>query len=185
MPTLVSTIGASDANSYLSIADADAIADSMVGTLSWTTATQTNKIRALISATSGLDTLRYIGHKASEEQALLWPRTYANCGDKNYNDEEIPREIELCTFDLAEALLSNPTLLRGSPTTEALVPGIPNRDLSRVKLDVLEVEWRTDRVNSTTKPITPLTVLPHLATILGCLTTSTTGTGSVLAVQRS
>lgn len=187
MPTIVATAGASNANSYLSVAGADSIADTMVGTLTWNTATSDNKIRALITATNGLETLGWIGTRATTTQALAWPRSDASCGDKSYTETEIPRELELATFDLANALLGDPTLLRSSPSSEALVAGVPNRDLKRLKLDVMELEWRTDVGNSTTEAVTPLTVLPHLATILGCLTTSTTrgGLGGVVAVQRS
>ncbi len=187
MPTLVATAGATNANSYLSVAGADSIADSMVGTLAWSSATEANKIKALITATNGLETLKWTGSRSSTTQALAWPRKEASCGDKTIGDDEIPRELELATFDLANALLGDPTLLRSSSSKEALVTGIPNRDLKRIKLDVMEIEWNTNVGNSTTEAVTPLTVLPHLATILGCLTTSTTrgGLGGVVSVQRS
>ena len=187
VPTLISTAGASDANSYLSVADADAIADGMVGTLAWSSALEADKIKALITATNGLETLRWIGSRATTTQALAWPRTDASCGDKTPASDAIPREVELATFDLANSLLGDPTLLRSAPSNTALVTGIPNRDLKRVKLDVMELEWNTNVGNSTTKAVTPLTVLPHLASILGCLTTSTTGggLGAAVPVQRS
>jgi hypothetical protein len=187
VPTLVATAGATNANSYLSVAGADSIADSMVGTLAWSSATEANKIKALITATNGLETLKWTGSRSSTTQALAWPRKEASCGDKTIGDDEIPRELELATFDLANALLGDPTLLRSSSSKEALVTGIPNRDLKRIKLDVMEIEWNTNVGNSTTEAVTPLTVLPHLATILGCLTTSTTrgGLGGVVSVQRS
>jgi hypothetical protein len=186
-PSIVATAGAANANSYLTVAGADSIANGMVGTLSWTTATSDNKARALITATNGLETLSWIGERSSSTQALNWPRTDASCGDKVIASDEIPRELELATFDLANDLLDHPALLKSSPTNDALVTGVPNRDLRRLKLDVMELEWRTDVASSTTKSVTPLTVLPHLATILGCLTTSTTraGIGSFRAVVRS
>lgn len=186
-PALVATAGASNANTYLSAAGADSIANGMIGTLAWSTATSDDKARALITATNGLETLAYIGARTSSEQALSWPRREASCGDKAPADDEIPREIELATFDLANALLTSPTLLRSADSSSALVPGVPNRDLKRVKLDVLELEWNVAAARSTTSAVTPLTVLPHLATILGCLTTSTTGggVGGVCAVVRS
>lgn len=185
-PAIVATAGASNANSYLTVAAADAIANGMIGTLSWSSATSDNKARALITATNGLETLSWLGERSSDTQALSWPRTDASCGDKTIADDDIPRELELATFDLANALLDNPALLRSAPSNESLVTGIPNRDLSRLKLDVLEIEWATGS-RSTTTATTPLTVLPHLATILGCLTTSTTrgGVGGVCAVVRS
>lgn len=186
-PAIVATAGAANANSYLSIAGADGIADSMLGTIAWSSATSDNKARALITATNGLDTLAYIGERTSATQALAWPRTGADCGDKAPASNAIPREVQLATFDLANALLGDPALLRSASSGEALVAGVPNRDLRRLKLDVLELEWRTDIAASTTSRVTPLTVLPHLATILGCLCTSSTGggLGGVCAVVRS
>ena len=185
-PAIVATAGASNANSYLTVAAADTIADGMIGTLAWTTASADNKARALITATNGLETLGWVGERSSTTQALSWPRSDASCGDKTITDDDIPRELELATFDLANVLLDNPTLLRSAPANESLVTGIPNRDLSRLKLDVLEIEWATGS-RSTTTSVTPLTVLPHLASILGCLTTSTTrgSVGGICAVVRS
>lgn len=185
-PAIVATAGASNANSYLTVAAADTIANGMIGTLAWTTASADDKARALITATNGLETLSWVGERSSDTQALSWPRSDASCGDKTIADDDIPRELELATFDLANALLDNPTLLRSAPANESLVTGIPNRDLSRLKLDVLEIEWATGS-RSTTTSVTPLTVLPHLASILGCLTTSTTrgSVGGVCAVVRS
>ena len=186
-PAIVATAGSANANSYLSVTNADTIANGMVGTLAWSTATSDDKARALITATNGLETLEWIGTRTSTTQALSWPRTDAECGDKTPASDDIPREIELATFDLANALLTTPTLLRSSNSSAALVPGVPNRDLQSLKLDVMEITWKTHSGNSTTEAVTPLTVLPHLATILGCLTTSTTrgGIGRICAVTRS
>lgn len=169
--TVTATVGASGANSYLSVAAADAIADLRLGTLSWDTATTDDKGRALIAATSGLDTLGYNGTRATETQALAWPRADVVCDGVTLPDDELPEPLLQATFDLAEALLTTPTLLR-SPTTggAALVPGVPNASLRRLKADVLELEWRTDV--SPVATVNPLSALPHLATLLGCLTTS-------------
>ena len=84
-------------------------------------------------------------------------------------------------------VVRQPRIVARCGSTGELVPGVPNRDLRRLKLDVLELEWRTDATRSTVSATTPLTVLPHLATILGCLTTSTTGGGvsGTIAVVRS
>lgn len=168
------TPGGASANSYLSIAAADAIADTMLGTLAWTSASENDKTRALITATRGLDTLEWIGHRTDPDQALDWPRTRATCGGTTYADDTIPEPLQYATFDLANALLTTPTLLQ-SPTGSggSLLPGVPNRDLARLKLDVVEVEWRTDVSAASQSIVSPLSALPHLATILGCLTTST------------
>lgn len=166
-------------NSYLTVAEADAIAATMLGTLKWLDATTTGTQRenALIQATLQLDTLGWVGTKTSSTQPLDWPRKDAKCGDKSYPDTVIPREVELATFDLAEGLLNDPALITGiggtggGSTPGELVPGVPNADLKRLKLDVMELEWRDGATGGGTIK-TPLSVMPHLASILGCLTTS-------------
>lgn len=170
------------ANSYLSVAEADAIAATMLGTLKWLdpATTTAQKENALIQATQQLDTLGWVGSRAATGQPLAWPRKDAKCGEKDYTSTVIPREVELATFDLAEALLGNPGLITGigsssgggGGTAGELVPGVPNKDLKRLKLDVMELEWRDNATSSGATIKTPLSVLPHLAGILGCLTTS-------------
>ena len=189
MPAAINaTTGSASANSYLTIAAADTIAESMLGTLAWTTATSDQKTRALITATRGLDTLTWIGDRATTTQALDWPRSNVSCDGVDYADDIIPEQIKYSTFDLANALLTTPTLLQSSTGTSAeIVPGVPNRDLARLKLDVMELEWRTDVSSASQAVVSPLSALPHLATILGCLTTSTIpgGTGRIMGRVRS
>jgi len=183
--SITATVGSASANSYLTIAAADTIAESMLGTLAWTTATTDQKTRALITATRGLDTLDWIGDRATTTQALDWPRTDASCGGIDYPDDEIPESVEYATFDLANALLTTPTLLQSpSGGSAALVPGVPNRDLRRLKLDVMELEFRTDISAASAAIVSPLSALPHLATILGCLTTSVIPGGMGRIVER-
>ena len=189
MPASIdATVGGASANSYLTIAQADTITESMLGTLAWTSASSDEKTRALITATRGLDTLDWIGYRTDSDQALDWPRSDAICGGVTYADDIIPEQIQYATFDLANALLGSPTLLQTPPASSAsLVPGVPNRDLSRLKLDVLELEWRTDISVASASIVSPLSALPHLATVLGCLTTSTIpgGMGRIVSRVRS
>ena len=178
--SLAKLAGSTVDNSYLSVAEADAIAGTMLGTLKWNDATTTtaDKEKALIQATLQLDTLSWVGTKAASTQPLDWPRKDAACGEKTYGDAAIPREVELSTFDLAEGLLNDPGLISGiggsggGGTPGELVPGVPNADLKRLKLDVMELEWRDGAAGSGVTIKTPLTVMPHLSSTLGCLTTS-------------
>ncbi len=186
MPAAIdATTGGASANSYLTIAAGDSIAESMLGTLAWNTATSDSKTRALITATRGMDTLAWIAERTSTTQALDWPRTGALCDGIGYAANIIPEPIKYATFDLANALLSVPTLLQTPPQSSTeLVPGVPNRSLTRLKADVLELEFRTDVSPASLAIVNPLSVLPHLATILGCLTTSTIPGGSSRVLGR-
>jgi hypothetical protein len=186
-PAIVTIPSDPTANSYLAIAEADLIAETMLGDQPWAAATADDKARALVTATNGMETLVYVGTRTVATQPLQWPRTDASCGDWTVNPLTIPYQVKLATFDVANALLTTPTLLKSQPTTSALIPGVPNYDLRRLKLDVMELEWRSDKRPSGLKPITPLTALPHLKAILGCLTTSSVGggPGTSISVARS
>jgi hypothetical protein len=181
--TVDASVGGAAANSYLTVAAADTIAEYRLGTLAWSTATTDNKGRALIQATTYLDQLGWVGTKATTTQALLWPRTDAECGEFSFAANVIPGPIQQATFDLANALLTTPDLVAGENTAlNELIPGIPNSDLKAATVDVISVEFRGGGA-----PIAKnaLTALPQLVGILGCLTTSTlaSGSGSIRAVR--
>lgn len=182
--TVVATAGASNANSYLSVAAADDLANLYLGTLSWASASTDNKGRALIMATRYLDELAYVGTKASTTQSLLWPRSEAECGDWTFTSSEIPQPIRQATFDLAEALLADSTALAGTGSGSAeLIPGIPNANLKRASVDVISVEFNSTQQAESKNA---LNVVPHLAQVLGCLCLSTPASAyGMLRVQRS
>ena len=179
MPSaIVATAGSADANSYLTLAASNSQADNSLAGTSWLAASTDNRTRALLSATTYIDTLSFIGDRSSNTQALAWPRTNFN-SDRTIASDEIPREIILATYDLAGTLLSNPTLF--TATAAALVPGVPNRDLQNLKLDVMELNWRPNLSSSATA-VSPLKLLPHLGIILADLLTGA-GPGVVRVVR--
>lgn len=165
--TVTATVGSASANSYLTVAAADDLANLTLGTLAWSSATTDNKGRALIMATRYLDELQWLGDKASTTQALLWPRTGAECGDWSFTDSEIPQPVKQATFDLAEALLGDSALLSGPGTgSTELIPGIPNANLKRARVDVIDVEFNGVQQAEAKNA---LNVVPHLKHVLGCL----------------
>lgn len=175
--SVVATAGASNANSYLSVAAADDLANLYLGTLNWASASTDNKGRALIMATRYLDELSFIGEKSATTQALLWPRTEAECGDWSFTSNEIPQPIKQATFDLAEFLLgsgNSDALLGSGASSGELIPGIPNANLKRARVDVIDVEFNTslqaDAKNA-------LNLVPHLKHVLGCLCTTSAASG--------
>ena len=180
--TVTATAGSASANSYLTVAQADDLANVYLGTLKWSSATTDNKGRALIMATRYLDQLDWIGSRASTTQALDWPRTDAECGEWSFTAAEIPDPIKAACFDLAEALLTTPTLLSTTgPGNAELIPGIPNASLKSARVDVIAVDFKDGAVPSSRNA---LNVVPSLRQTLGCLCTSVpVGTGNVRVVR--
>ena len=120
------TIGGASANSYLTLNDAQAIIDGFVedaDVTAWASATTDQKNRALYTATQRLDRERFLGARATDTQALQWPRTGVRKPDTYINtyavgfpfrittdyftDTEIPDQIKKAQVVLAVYLNNN------------------------------------------------------------------------------
>jgi hypothetical protein len=147
--TIDATAGGANANSYLTLADAQAIIDGMVedaDVTAWGSATDDQKNRALYTATQRLDRERFLGARATDTQALQWPRTgvrkpdtYVNTyatgfpfriSDDYFTDDEIPDQVKRAQVVLAVYLNNNKDGIGLS--------GL--EDYKRVKLGNIEVE---------------------------------------------
>ena len=124
--SITATAGAANANSYLTLTAAQAIVDGMVedaDVTAWASATTDQKNRALYTATQRLDRERFLGARATDTQALQWPRTgvrkpdtYVNTyatgfpfriSDDYFTDEEIPDQVKRAQVVLAVYLNNN------------------------------------------------------------------------------
>ena len=73
--TIISTPGAVDANSYLSLAEANEYLLPHTDASFWDALDDEQKKAAIVTATRTLDLLIYNGRKATQAQSLAWPRT--------------------------------------------------------------------------------------------------------------
>jgi hypothetical protein len=124
--TIDATPNGANANSYLTLADAQLIVDGMVqdaDVTAWAAATTDAKNRALYTATQRLDRERFIGARSTDTQALQWPRTGVRKPDTYintyavgfpfrittdyYTDTEIPDQIKKAQVMLAVYLNNN------------------------------------------------------------------------------
>ena len=124
--TIDATVGGANANSYLTLAAAQAIIDGWVeddDVTAWASATTDQKNRALFTATQRLDRERFLGARATDTQALQWPRTGVRKPDTYvntyavgfpfrittdyYTDTEIPDRIQYAQVVLAVYLNNN------------------------------------------------------------------------------
>jgi hypothetical protein len=128
--TIDATVGGANANSYLTLADANAIIDGLVesdAVVAWSAATTDQKNRALCTAAQRLDRERFLGARATDGQALQWPRsgvrkpdTYINTyavgfpfriTTDYYTESEIPTQVKQAQAYLATYLHSAPDAL--------------------------------------------------------------------------
>jgi hypothetical protein len=107
--------GKGDANSYLSVADADTYHTDHSGSADWSGAAAADKEKALRLATQYLD-VRYDGkwksRRSNSGQALAWPR--ANVEDADgyyYSSDELPQRLRDAAAELALRVIEGDTLL--------------------------------------------------------------------------
>jgi hypothetical protein len=125
--TIDATVGGANANSYLTLNNAQAIIDGFVqdaDVTAWASATTDQKNRALFTATQRLDRERFLGARATDTQALQWPRTGVRKPDTYintyavgfpfrittdyYTETEIPQQVQYAQVVLAVYLHNNP-----------------------------------------------------------------------------
>lgn len=107
MPTLDATVGGTDSNSYITVADATTYFDERLKPVDvWTNASSDDQIRALITSTRRLDAEDWEGVKVTTGQALDWPRYSATDEDgEEYDNAVIPQVVKDATCETALALL--------------------------------------------------------------------------------
>ena len=124
--TITATAGSASANSYLTLDAANAIVEGLVAdddVVAWDSSSNDNKNRALYTATIRIDRERFLGARASDTQALQWPRTGVRKPDTftstyttgfpyrvttdYYTDTEIPEQVKKAQVILAVYLNNN------------------------------------------------------------------------------
>jgi hypothetical protein len=112
---LVSTLGGTTSNSYVTLADATAYFVDRLDSSAWSDASIRQQQNALIMATMRLEAETYVGSKAYYTQRLQWPRysTFDRDGIV-YDYLTIPGIVQQATCELALALLREPALYESS-----------------------------------------------------------------------
>jgi hypothetical protein len=105
----VSTLGASNANSFLSVATATTLLGELpvsAGITAWIALTATQKEQTLVAATMSINPLRYKGRVATAEQSLSWPRLIKIDGRQLASDD-LPLDFEVAVAYMAAYLGSS------------------------------------------------------------------------------
>lgn len=99
---LNATLGASDANSYVTLAEANAYFEDRMHSSAWETS---DKEGLLITSSQMLDWyIKWKGTKSTTAQAMLWPRTDVMRPDGTViGDDELPPEIKTAVYEQALA----------------------------------------------------------------------------------
>lgn len=113
----VSTLGASDANSFVSVARASSLLTELPdspGVVSWLALTTAQKEKTLVAATMTINPLRWKGFIATADQSLAWPRKIKIDG-RRLPIDELPLDFEYAVSYMA-AFLTTTGGYTGIPT---------------------------------------------------------------------
>lgn len=129
------TPGGPAANSYVSLAEADAYFATRLNADAWAQAGQASPPRqeaALITATQRLDQEPFRGRRTYRDQALSWPRAGVRGADGlPMPPDEIPGDIKRAQMELALAML-----------TEDLLADTGLEGFERLRIGPIEIETR-------------------------------------------
>lgn len=132
------TVGAIDANSYVTVAEADAYFSDSFGKGLWASALPADKDALVISASRSLDQfITWSGQKTSDTQSMEWPRN--NAYDKTgrlYPNNVIPGPVRFAAFELAYYMLQNGGL------------SFAEQSVDRVKVGPVDVEFSEKSTDS-------------------------------------
>ena len=156
--TIDATLEGASANSYVTLAEADAYFETTPDDTNWANKTDDQKNRSLISATRFIDDFEFYGKRCTTTQALKWPRKDYKVDGVELACTLIPDEVKVGTFELARALANNTAALTGSKGTDGTY--------QEVKLGDLEVKYNENSLNPGMVN-TILDVFPWVTSYLG------------------
>lgn len=171
MATIDATVGGTSANSYVTLAEADAYWADHYHSSAWDALADDDKNKLLIMATRNLDNwVIWEGSRSDEEQALRLPRYgMTDCDNYQIDGDVIPTNVKYATHELAAHLISfNPS---AEPDTKGF---------SKIKVDVIELE--IDKMDRDSVTVIPDTV----SKLLECFgETRVRGGGMVVGLGRA
>ena len=172
--TIDATIKGANANSYVTLTEANSYFETVPDSSTWTDKTDDQKNRSLISATRWIDTFVFQGDRCDEDQALKFPRTNYQVDGVELACSAIPQNIKYAQFELARALANDTGAITGTTGKDG--------NFSEVKLGDIQVKYNTDS-QGTGSINNILDVYPWLQSYLGAYMLGGAGTFQLRAVR--
>ena len=172
--TINATVKGENANSYVTLAEANDYFDTSPDSSTWTNKTDDQKKRSLISATRWIDTLVFYGDRCDDGQALKFPRNNYQVDGVELACSKIPNNIKYAQYELARALANDTDAITGTTGKEG--------NISEAKLGDLEVKFNTTTQN-TGSVNNIMDVYPWLQSYLGAYMLGGAGSYQVRVVR--
>ena len=172
--TINATLSSASANSYVTLAEADAYFETVPDATTWDNKLDDARNRALIAATRWIDSFVFYGDRCDHGQALKFPRNNYQVDDVELACSAIPNNIKYAQYELARALANDTDAMTGNVGT--------NGNIAEAKLGDLEVKYNlasqgTGSVNNI------MDVYPWLQSYLGAYMIGGAGTFQMRAVR--
>ena len=156
--TIDATLSGASANSYVTLAAANTYFETVPDSSTWTSKTDDQKNRALISATRWIDGLSFYGDRCTTTQALKWPREDYKVDGIDLACTLIPDPIKTATYELARALANDTDAITGTTGTTGIY--------DQVELGELKVKYnKTSQTSGVINNV--FDVYPWLQSYLG------------------
>jgi len=172
--TINATVKGENANSYVTLAEANDYFDTSPDSSTWTNKTDDQKKRSLISATRWIDTFVFYGDRCDDGQALKFPRNNYQVDGVELACTKIPNNIKYAQYELARALANDTDAITGTTGKEG--------NISEAKLGDLEVKFNTTSQN-TGSVNNIMDVYPWLQSYLGAYMLGGAGSYQVRVVR--
>jgi hypothetical protein len=135
---------AKSVNSYATVAEAELYFENRIDVAAWVSAPEAEKAKALVTATSELDQMKWLGVAASAEQPLAFPRSGEYLDPRlgfnvNFKSIGAPDRILKACYELAYHLLNNDGVLDETG-------GVTNLEISGIVLSEIRNTKRTPAV---------------------------------------
>jgi len=134
--TIDATIKGANANSYVTLTEANSYFETVSSSSTWTDKTDDQKNRSLIESTRWIDTLVFYGDRCDSGQALKFPRNNYQVDGVELSCSTIPQNIKYAQFELARALANDTGAITGTTGKDG--------NFSEVQLGDLQVKYNTD-----------------------------------------
>ena len=131
--TINATVKDANANSYVSLTEANTYFETVPDSSTWTNKTDDQKNRALISATRWIDSFVYYGDRCDDGQALKFPRNNYQVDGVELACSTIPVNIKYAQYELARALANDSEAMTGNVGTDG--------NIEEVKLGDIQVKY--------------------------------------------
>ena len=172
--TINATIKGKNANSYVTLTEANDYFDTSPDSSTWTNKTDDQKKRSLISAARWIDTFGVYGDRCDDGQALKFPRNNYQVDGVELACTKIPNNIKYAQYELARALANDTDAITGTTGKEG--------NISEAKLGDLEVKFNTTTQN-TGSVNNIMDVYPWLQSYLGAYMLGGAGSYQVRVVR--